>query len=89
MPHTSIIAAMRERSRGELTQAQITAALELTAGEVTAFNTVYNSIFGGAPTLTIEEMEDLFVLGSTRNREDGTTNAPYYSKTAVKNRLGL
>jgi hypothetical protein len=89
VPYDSLLAAMREIQRGNLTQNQVVAALELTAGETTALTTVYNKLFGGAPTMTVAEFEDLMVLGSTRNREDGSQNAPYYSKTVVKNRLGL
>lgn len=88
LPPDTIIAAMRERQRGRITQAQITSALALTASDEIGFNMVYAAVFGGAPTLTIEEVRDLLMLGNTRNRQS-QSGAAYYSKAQIATRLGL
>jgi hypothetical protein len=89
IPYNALLAAMREVQRGELTQGQVNAALELSGAEITAlWGTVYEQLFGGAPTLSVAEFEDLLVLGATRNREDAS-GVPYYAKNLVMTRLGL
>lgn len=86
--YPSLIAALRERQRGELTRNQIKAALGLTDAEDTALNTVYQTCINPQGSYNFDELADLLVLGSTRNRADAG-GAPYYTKAAIKTRLGI
>lgn len=83
-----IIAALRERQRGHLTRNQIKAALALTDADDTGLNTVYQNVYGGAPTYAVDFVQDTLILGSTRNRAD-SGGAAYYTKAKVKADLGL
>lgn len=82
-----IIAVMREFNRGELTQNQIVNNLNLSAADWAGLSTVYTNVFVTG-TYTMDEVEDLLVLGSTRNRSQSSGD-PYYAKATIKSRLGL
>lgn len=88
LPPGSIIAALRERQRGNITQAQINSVLALTASDTTGFNLVFGKLTSSPATLTYEELADLLALGNTRNRAS-QTGAAYYTKAQIKTRLGL
>jgi len=84
-----IEATMDEFNRGEIpNQNAVKAALGLTDADLAGFTTVYLSIYGPTPTLSIEEFRSVTALGATRNRND-PSGAAYYSKAKVKTRLGL
>ena len=84
-----IEAAMDEFNRGSIPNANaVKLALGLTDSDLAGFTVVYLSIYGPAPTITIEEFRSVVVLGGTRNRND-PDGENYYSKATVVARLGL
>lgn len=89
LPPVAIIAAMRERQRGQITRANIAAVLGLSAEEDTALNTIYqNCVALILPPYNFDTVLDLLNLGATRNRID-PNGAPYYTKAQIKTRLGI
>lgn len=87
LPPASMIAALRERQRGQLTRAQIKSALGLSDADDTSLNTVYLTATAGV-SYNFDTVLDLLVLGSTRNRLS-QSGAPYYTKATIKTRLGI
>lgn len=80
IPVHTLFAALAERKRGNLTNAQVAAAFELDSEEGTELLTLWGKV--NNDTLTPAEIHDVFILA-----EAGV--APFNTVAGVKTRLGV